>query len=755
MKKLRILLPILLSGVLYVNVSVADLIGHWKFDETTGTIAADSSGNYNHGILGGTATFDSYATADRDGYPTGAINFDTTYYINCGHDFTVDLTNGLTIAAWVKPNSTQNAWATVIDKEHLTGGPAGDGYTLMVNADPTYPPPPGIPNPIRNTVVSWMANGPSFTGSYADQTKNLADGDWHFIAATHNGLGIQTYVDGVPDGSFVAMSPAPTSSQPADLTLGASIPFARYFNGAVDEVLIWDNALDAAGILDVFNNGITDPVITEPFEKILWLKADTGVQQDLNGVSVWQDQSGKGMDAVRKWGNPTLVSSMFPNGSHPVVHFDGDDGFTLDPNMFNDPNFEDSDVYPRSISAYVVGRIDDLAMGQTFVANFSQPGDSGFGLGISNTRLNSAEYYDTRGGVYEPDQPLELDRYYLLAYTISYDSQRKIYLNGELLNTDFGRPTYNLNTVTSIGAIGSGAEFLTGDIAEIIVYKGVDDTENADVIDYLMGKYEIDTSEPTDPYADPNFVTLTALTLTRCNSAGATLDTERWNTYYPDTVGDTAIFEGQIPADPNAFDPNLFLNHPTYMVIQIPLQDGEERTFTWYNARGNTDTGYFGVNLFFDDSQFDNLPGLSVFAQMDADGPGNGHPVFHANTAASTMGWPYNSVPGTGSLIYSDVDKKLKVTMNQFVTYHQDVYSHDLIADQTAGHPLGGRDGATDMIGQFTLKVEQNLFCEDLGVYFDADINEDCSVDLADIAYLVSDWLKCNDPLNLLCLDVP
>ena len=173
------------------------------------------------------------------------------------------------------------------------------------------------------------------------------------------------------------------------------------------------------------------------------------------------------------------------------------------------------------------------------------------------------------------------------------------------------------------------------------------------------------------------------------------------------------------------------------------------------NARGYTDTGYFGVNLFFDGSQFDNIPGLSVYAQMDADGPGNGNPVFSANAADTTMGWPYNSVPGTGSRIYSDPDKKLKVTMNQFVTYRQDVFNHDLITAPTAGHPLNGRDGTADMIGQFTLKVEQNVFCKDLGVYFDADINEDCSVDLADMAYLVSDWLKCNDPLNLDCLDVP
>jgi hypothetical protein len=738
MKNILIVLT-LISFCLPVSVQ-ADLVGYWKFDETTGNLAEDSSGNYNVGMLTGVATFDTYSIADRFGNPAGAINLDLSYYLNCGHDFTVDLTNGLTIAAWVKPNGTQGAWSTVIGKEtNIAGTPQGDGYTLMVNG---------------TTVASWMANGPNWTGAYTDQTVNVADGNWHFIAATQNGAGIQVYVDGVPDGSFVSMSPAPTSSQPNDLTIGRSIPFVRYFKGAVDEVLIWDNALDAAAIQNVYQNGVTGPTITEPFECILWLKADNG-PVDPNGNSIatgqtvgkWLDKSGKGLNAIRQWGDPTLETSTFPNGSHPIVHFDGNDGLIIDPNSLL--NADESDIYPRSVSVYVVGRIDDLALGQVFLANFSNPGAAGTSLGISNSSFNKAEFYDTRGGVYEPDEALVVDRYYLLSYTISYDSQRKIYLNGELLNTGFGRPTYNLNTMVSIGALGSGAEFLTGDVAEIKVYTGVNAVEHAAVTTYLMDKYQIDTSEPPAP--DPTKVTLTALTLTRTNSLGTMDVTERWNTFYSDAAWDTAIFEGEIPADPNAFDPNRFLNHPNYMMIYIPLQTGEERTFTWYNARGLTDVGYFGVNLFFDDKQNANIPGLSVYAQMDNTGPGDGHPAYKANSSISTMGWPVNSVAGTGSLTYKDMVKKLKVTMTDFVVYQQDVFGHDIVTAQTAGHPLDGRDGAADMIGQFTLKVEQNLLCEDLTEFLEADINHDCSVDLADMAYLVTDWLKCNDPLNQDC----
>jgi hypothetical protein len=44
--------------------------------------------------------------------------------------------------------------------------------------------------------------------------------------------------------------------------------------------------------------------------------------------------------------------------------------------------------------------------------------------------------------------------------------------------------------------------------------------------------------------------------------------------------------------------------------------------------------------------------------------------------------------------------------------------------------------------------------CQTNGVYFPADINHDCYVDLADFARLAGDWLKCNDPERPECTDV-
>jgi len=44
--------------------------------------------------------------------------------------------------------------------------------------------------------------------------------------------------------------------------------------------------------------------------------------------------------------------------------------------------------------------------------------------------------------------------------------------------------------------------------------------------------------------------------------------------------------------------------------------------------------------------------------------------------------------------------------------------------------------------------------CGDVGtVYLDADVNQDCYVDMADLTQIASQWLKCTDPVNTLCVD--
>ncbi len=511
---------------------------------------------------------------------------------------------------------------------------------------------------------------------------------------------------------------------------------------------------------DVTITEISPP--SEPVVCVLQLDAGTGLTDpntdtpygDGDIVGRWQDtQPGHAMQAYLAWGGPTLETNEI-NGKN-VIRFTGEDGLVIDPNsdpddLLNAPNF----------TIYVVGRINDLALSQVFYANYSDPA-AGAAVGISDSRVNTPGFSTAMGGTVtalNADQELVEGRYFLIAVTKDWLSEKKIYINGELAATGIGKALYNANTITSIGALDIGREFLTGDIAEIRVYNGVDAALQITVTADLIAKYNIDTT-PVVP--DPTIISLTAMTLTRTGPTGGMDINERWNTLFFDGAWDLALYEGDLITNPALYDPNhpdgFWLNNLTHMLIDIPLRLGEERTFNWHCARGLTDVPKMGVNLFFDSSQNEDVPGISVYAQMDDTGPGDGHPPFLANSAASTMGWPITSTPGSGSLIYYDIDKQMKVTMTDFVIYHPDVYSLDFVSAQyqnpTDGiHPvLGGNDGVPDLIGRFTLKVG-TLDCSTLD-HFAGDIDGNCRVNLEDIVLLLADWLKCNDPENAGCTE--
>src|SRR5438309_2354247 len=87
---------ILLNG-LARPVAAATLEGHWTFDETSGPVAHDSSGNGIDGTLQGGAVF-----APGLGISGGAISLDklTTSFVNMGNNF--DYTGDMSLQAWVK-----------------------------------------------------------------------------------------------------------------------------------------------------------------------------------------------------------------------------------------------------------------------------------------------------------------------------------------------------------------------------------------------------------------------------------------------------------------------------------------------------------------------------------------------------------------------------------------------------------------------------------------------------------------------------
>ncbi|MBI4289518.1 MAG: carboxypeptidase regulatory-like domain-containing protein, partial [Chloroflexi bacterium] len=197
------------------------IVGYWKFDETSGNAAADSSGLGNNGAVKGTA---SWTPNGRIG---GALTFDgKSNYVLTPVLFS-QLSSGMTWMAWAKHDAPNMTWSWVFSEDSPV-----DNHTQMGKM-------------AGSTEVVW---GPQGVGSVQTKGMNVADGQWHHIAGVwEKGVGLRLYIDGALKASG-AFSGSMTAKRA--IRIGAKnddFP-AEKWKGAIDEARIYNRALSADDI---------------------------------------------------------------------------------------------------------------------------------------------------------------------------------------------------------------------------------------------------------------------------------------------------------------------------------------------------------------------------------------------------------------------------------------------------------------------------------------------------------------------------
>jgi hypothetical protein len=149
------------------NTANADLVGWWKLDETSGTIARDASGNGNDGTIKGDPM---WVTGKID----GAIHLDgEDDYIEIG-SVGISMIGQRTISGWVKASTTAiPSWTTVFGFSP-DGSTEGTYFDIAVDDSGNY----------VIDVLGWAGVfGP-------------VDTEWHHFAVTYTGDGGSWYLDG-------------------------------------------------------------------------------------------------------------------------------------------------------------------------------------------------------------------------------------------------------------------------------------------------------------------------------------------------------------------------------------------------------------------------------------------------------------------------------------------------------------------------------------------------------------------------------
>jgi len=220
---------------------------HYKFDETSGTTAADSSGNAHNGTLTvtgtGTATFSATHQVGTGALSltTPASNFSTNGgYISIPASLNaIGATGAVTIACWVNI-TTDRAWGRIWDFNNTSS----TGYMFLTTDQAMT-----TPNSVRFAITK--------TDNSAEQqissTVRLSTGAWHHLAVVLAAGSPYTgtlYIDGASAATNTAMTLHPSDlANTANNWIGRSAFAADpYLAGLVDDFRVYNRALTAAEI---------------------------------------------------------------------------------------------------------------------------------------------------------------------------------------------------------------------------------------------------------------------------------------------------------------------------------------------------------------------------------------------------------------------------------------------------------------------------------------------------------------------------
>ena len=231
------------TATVSVVVTVPELVGLWRLDETEGSIAVDGSRYRNHGLLNGDSTFGS-----SSGVYDGALELDgEDDYIDVGSDKRLALyRSDFTITAWIKIKQYQDSYVNAI----LSNRNGSTGSLFFVRGESDSSNKRKLCFDTNQTGGERMAYG----------TTQIGLDKWHHIAVKfkYNGLNENRavlYVDGVPESITTNMSDIVDSSS-ASMLIGYDRGSSNYnFNGYIDDVRIYSYGLTTDEIYDVMRGG--------------------------------------------------------------------------------------------------------------------------------------------------------------------------------------------------------------------------------------------------------------------------------------------------------------------------------------------------------------------------------------------------------------------------------------------------------------------------------------------------------------------
>jgi hypothetical protein len=209
------------------SFNTGKLVGWWKLDESTGSIAYDSSCLGNNGTLMGNPTWQP-----TGGVMGGALRINGAgEYVEITDKPEFDIVEQVTVAAWVQVEKFDKDWQAIVTKGdsawRISRGP-GNG-------------------------LHFACTGVSAQSPWVNGTKEVNDGKWHQVVGVYDGAELRLYIDGALDVSMAAKGKIATNDFPVMIGENAQLR-GREWDGLIDDVRIYNYALSEDEVAELYNN---------------------------------------------------------------------------------------------------------------------------------------------------------------------------------------------------------------------------------------------------------------------------------------------------------------------------------------------------------------------------------------------------------------------------------------------------------------------------------------------------------------------
>jgi len=176
-------------------------------------------------------TVEDYISVTSLAFGNLALDFDgNNDYIEATNESAFDITGAITLELWIRPESLAGTQG-LLSKNY---GNNAHPYQIRLNGDE-------ILFGFYSNTIGWQP--------IETYNANLPLSDWSHIACTYNRSQAKIYVNGVQKASVNKSFEIPTNDQPFEIGRSKDVAF-EYFNGTIDEVKVWDIALNAEQVVE-------------------------------------------------------------------------------------------------------------------------------------------------------------------------------------------------------------------------------------------------------------------------------------------------------------------------------------------------------------------------------------------------------------------------------------------------------------------------------------------------------------------------